>query len=262
MRGLTESAGLKQIPQTCFLGLTPPHHFFLHLHPWFILSSISLVHLHPWFILSSISPFNFQVGVYHLSPTFPNDITSVSAQGSTSSPRDITFSIRTKFHEWVAPSYYINIRPKFNDSHQHPHKVQWLGYPPVGHCPTQIRWHGDSIVSISWPHIVLQASWRPIRPSPSIAYSSKLHNRSIRPSPSTAYTHPRLSNRSNCFYCYWVVWSTQSSHHLGALERSFFGTREVIFWPLGCKSFGNKRCIFVALLISSFYRSKNVFLNV
>ena len=61
--------GLKQIPQTCFLGLTPPHHFFLHLHPWFI--------------LSSISPFNFQVGVYHLSPTFPNDITSVSAQGST-----------------------------------------------------------------------------------------------------------------------------------------------------------------------------------
>ena len=31
-RGLTESAGLKHIPRTCFLGLTPPHHFFLNLN--------------------------------------------------------------------------------------------------------------------------------------------------------------------------------------------------------------------------------------
>ena len=105
-------SGLKQIPQTCFLGLTPPHHFFLHLHPWFI--------------LNSTSPFNFKIEVYRLSLTFQNDITSVSGQSSMNSQNDLTaVSAQSSMNRLLpiitstsaqSSMTHINIRPRFNDS--------------------------------------------------------------------------------------------------------------------------------------------------
>ena len=99
-RGLTESAGLKHIPRTCFLGLTPPHHFFFGLNldsslVLFLHSTSKLVTmLDPSLVLFlhstsklglPLSP-TFQMTLHQYRHKLPRTVQSVSAQASTNSP--------------------------------------------------------------------------------------------------------------------------------------------------------------------------------
>ena len=116
-RGLTESAGLKHIPRTCFLGLTPPHHFFFGLN----LDSSLVLFLHSTSKLVSMLDPSLVLFLHStsklglpLSPTFQMTL----HQYLHKLPRTVQFTLPQYPHQIPCIGYLLVLHrhpPKFHD---------------------------------------------------------------------------------------------------------------------------------------------------